>query len=43
MCFSVHKKVCYGKAVYVCGDTKELGLWKPSMSFKLKWNEVRGV
>ena len=36
--FAVTKKIKFGQAVYVCGSTLELGLWKIEEAFRLNWN-----
>lgn len=38
--FSIAKKVKYGQAIYVCGNIKELGMWNPEKSLRLRWTEV---
>lgn len=38
--FKIHKKVNFGKAVYVVGNIPELGLWKINFSLRLSWNQV---
>ena len=39
--FSIRKKITFGQAIYVCGNTPALGMWDPKNAFRLKWNEVR--
>lgn len=39
LCFTVLKKVPFGKSLYICGSYISLGIWNPQRALKMEWTE----